>query len=304
MSQSGIDLVDYVAHKIPLRLELQNCMTEFGKFVSGEQIVNKDNGNYIADMQVNELPEDKYLIVVSDNYWNKTKFMLANMDPKDMFVINLGIDENDVEQAIPACLKIQPLGDMKFALIYEAYIVEVHINLDKENPIIYKKLVETPRIECTNVQSAVLNDRIYVACCSDGWKLNVFDAQLQLVQSIRVPQINQLGACGKYLLAVGDQLTVYDSQLQTVKTADKKQIIQFLPDKFVTMKEIFKLSEDGKSITAVKGSKIDQLEARYMLVKELDNDKRTALVHNECDDYAGFVWILTRHGNITKFDRL
>lgn len=116
--------------------------------------------------------------------------------------------------------------------------------------------------------------------------------------------MNQLGVCGKYLLAVGDQLTVYDASLQTIKTADKKWIIQFLPDKFVTMKEIFKLSEDGKSITAVKGSKIDQLEARYMLVKELDNDKRTALMHNECDDYAGFVWILTRHGNITKFDRL
>lgn len=46
------------------------------------------------------------MIVVADNYWNKTKFMLASMDPKDTFVINLGIDENDVEQAIPACLKI------------------------------------------------------------------------------------------------------------------------------------------------------------------------------------------------------
>ena len=52
MSQTGIDLIDYAAHKIPLRLELQNCMAEFGKFVSGEQIVNKDNGNYIADIQV------------------------------------------------------------------------------------------------------------------------------------------------------------------------------------------------------------------------------------------------------------
>lgn len=89
-----------------------------------------------------------------------------------------------------------------------------------------------------------------------------------------------------------------------MKEIDKKQIIQFLPDKFVTMKEIYKLSEDGKNITSVKGSKIDQFEARYMLVKELENDQRTALMHNECDDYAGFVWILTRHGNITKFDRL
>ena len=103
--------------------------------------------------------------------------MFANMDPKDMFVINLAIDESDAEQAIPACLKIQQLGHMKFALIYETYIVEVNIDLEKENPVIYKMLVETPRIECTNVQSAVLNNKMYVSCCSDGWKLNVFDMQ-------------------------------------------------------------------------------------------------------------------------------
>lgn len=152
-------------------------MTEFGKFVGGEQIVNKDNGNYIADIAVQEMPENQYLIIISDNYWNKTKFMFANMDPKDMFVINLAIDESDAEQAIPACLKIQQLGYMKFALIYETYIVEVNIDLEKENPVIYKRLVETPRIECTNVQSAVLNNKMYVSCCSDGWKLNVFDMQ-------------------------------------------------------------------------------------------------------------------------------
>lgn len=33
-------------------------MTEFGKFVAGEQIVNKDNGNYIVDVQVQEVSED------------------------------------------------------------------------------------------------------------------------------------------------------------------------------------------------------------------------------------------------------
>lgn len=64
---------------------------------------------------------------------------------------------------------------MRFALIYETYIVEVHIDLDKEQPIMYKRLTEVPRIEFTNVQSAVLNDKLYVSCCSDGWKLNVFD---------------------------------------------------------------------------------------------------------------------------------
>lgn len=66
---------------------------------------------------------------------------------------------------------------MRFALIYETYIVEVNIDLDKEQPIAYKRLTEIPRIESTNVQSAVLGDKLYVSCCSDGWKLNVFDMQ-------------------------------------------------------------------------------------------------------------------------------
>ena len=64
---------------------------------------------------------------------------------------------------------------MKFALIYETYIVEVDVDLDKEQPIAYKRLIETPHIEFTNVQSALLDNKLYVSCCSDGWKLNVFD---------------------------------------------------------------------------------------------------------------------------------
>ncbi|CAL6056739.1 Conserved_hypothetical protein [Hexamita inflata] len=294
LSQNGIDLVDVKDKKILVRMEMQNMFQNFQKIVKREQTTNKLNSNMIQDICTTQIDENNYLVIISEQYTTQTKFMLLNTT--DNCCINLLKIENEEPKKIPACLKIQKLGDNTFCLIYDRFLVKVKVDLDADNIVefLLKKDIGT-KINYTNVQSTIMGSDMLVSCFTDSWYVMRIDEHLNVLQQIKQQQVNAINHFNEQVYVIANQMNVLNKNLEFQQEfAQINQVVSFYNEKIYTYKGVYQVKDNTLAI--IQKEKHREYRFGY--------GGRWTFRFHENDAFGGYVYILTKINDHTKFDRI